>query len=510
MVNEATNLESDTPEPSICYSDLFTGPQSLEQEAPSPFQIDEPETDFDLINRLPNETLCAIFDEGRRSKTAREGSWLISVSHVCRRWREVTIYSPFLWTDIYFGPRLLSPNASKYTQACMQRSQNCPLDVTLRFGDGAPLRDQQIMAAARLADHLHIIIPHINRWRTLDVHVYHHKSLPQLFGLLPGRATNLKQVRIVLERHAGGNFYHEVFRDGTPMLVSVELRGISFALCKFPLAQLTSLTLTRSDRALSPSEFRSVLTSSLSLRDLSLYGDIASPGQEPWPLIQIPSLISLTLSPGSDTLFAHLCTALVVPALESLTFQHFSSESIRIFVESIRPYPTKYPRLRLLELRSVEHQPSSAMTQIVDLLEQSPMITELSLISFGPWTFHPLLKLLLYKDPATMPDTPDHDARRDDGPGRPFDIQANADNKRPDSHVLASQSPEIAERVLLPHLHTIGITPMHEENIAEICGIISTREAGNRAISCLKASSYDGISSDRFQWLREHVRLDNR
>jgi hypothetical protein len=34
-------------------------------------------------------------------------------------------HTPFLWNNIYFGPRLLSQAVSEYTQAYLECSQNC-------------------------------------------------------------------------------------------------------------------------------------------------------------------------------------------------------------------------------------------------------------------------------------------------------------------------------------------------------------------------------------------------
>lgn len=496
-----------SPTLTVCLSELFSGP--LEEETrrspvhPRPYIHDHRKSpDSRSIDCLPNETLGAIFDEGRTSGT--RGSWLISVSHVSRRWRDVAVYSPFLWNNIYYGPHQRSRNALMYTRACLERSRNCPLDVTLQFEDGEP---GQFDAVPRLI--VQMILPHVNRWRTLDVHMHHHRSLAYLLDQLPIQATILKHVRVVLENKDDQNYSREVFKPGAPMLASIELRGISFASCKFPLAQLTSLVLTRSTRTLSPSEFRRVLTSPTSLRDLSLSGDLVSAGRDAWDPISLPSLTSLTLSPGSETSFTHLCTALIMPALESLTMQHFSPETIRIFAGSIHSDSPKYPSLRRLELRTLGcFVASNSMTaEIVDLLERCPMITQLSLISFYSSTYIPLLKLLFCEQPARMSKSPPREWQfdRDDSGDTLFGIQTA---EWSDSLDLANDSSNLSTRVLLPLLRTFGITPLNGDNIADVCKLISTRTAAGLAISCFRTSAYDRISPDHFQWLREHVTLD--
>ena len=235
---------------------------------------------------------------------------------------------------------------------------------------------------------------------------------------------------------------------------------------------------------MSPAEFRMVLTGPSSLRELSLFGDIVAPGGDAWASIYLPCLASLRLRPGAETTFTHLCSALLTPALESLTLQHFTSESIRIFIESLRPYSPKYPKLRLLELRVVEYLDGAAAAQIVSLLEELPMITHLALFSFNSSTYTLVLERLYGVARIGVDD--------------PTQVWLG----------LASNSSQPTQRVLLPYLCTIGMTPIDEGNIANICKLISTRQAAGRVISCVKTSSYDRVPQDRVQWLREHAKLD--
>jgi len=232
-----------------------------------------------------------------------------------------------------------------------------------------------------------------------------------------------------------------------------------------------------------------VLTTPSSLRKLSLLGDTVSSGIGPWTSIHLPHLTTLTLHPGADTLFTHLCNALVTPALESLALGHFSAESIRILTESLLPYSPKYPKLRVLELSVVGGMSAAPGAQIISLLEELPMITELALFSFDASEYTPLLQALHCIAPTQADDqTQDFLA-----------VWFKLSNK---------SQPQPAKRVLLPNLSTIGITPIDDDNMRKIAELISTRQAAGQAISCLKTSSYDRFPLDQVQWLREHVRLD--
>jgi hypothetical protein len=508
--NVTMDVEEDSPDPIVHDCELFN--RHLQRDAAPSYpeaRIDGQNRCFTSIDYLPNETLGAIFDEGRRVITAREGSWLISVSRVSRRWRDVALHTPFLWTNIYYGPRLRSLG---YTCACLERSRNCPLDITLQFVDSD--RPQPMTSDAvnlkRVIRYISLIVQHANRWRTLDVHFRRLITLQiALLDRLPSKAAILKHVRFELDHEEGVHERpsREIFGQGAPILASVELRGISFASCKLPLAQLTSLTLTRTDRPLSPSEFRRVLISSLSLRELSLLGDIVSTGREDWVSIQIPSLVSLTLSPGSDTNFTHLCAALIMPGLASLILQHFPGESIRIFIESLRPYTEKYPRLRLLELRIVGDLDMSTTVQIADLFKECPMITQLSLISLQSSVFVPLLERLHPQVARSRALT--IASHIGDLGSLDTIFGVSVDTSRIMLDVVAAENDSLvhATTMLFPRLHTIAIAPINRDNIAAICDLISTRREIGRAISCVKASSFENVPPDRFQWLREHVSM---
>ena len=47
----------------------------------------------------------------------------IVITHVCRQWREIALEYPLLWT------RVENPNSAEFALACMERSQDCALDV---------------------------------------------------------------------------------------------------------------------------------------------------------------------------------------------------------------------------------------------------------------------------------------------------------------------------------------------------------------------------------------------
>ena len=80
------------------------------------------------ISRLPPETLVKIFS--LLSFPADDSEYLewISVTHVCRRWREVALYSPYLWNHINFTKLTLAG----FTQI-LARAKMSPLHVEAKI-----------------------------------------------------------------------------------------------------------------------------------------------------------------------------------------------------------------------------------------------------------------------------------------------------------------------------------------------------------------------------------------
>jgi len=71
------------------------------------------------VNKVPRDVLSGIF------ALVGTGTDVVSLSHVCRRWRHIALRSPKLWTSI--GTRDLTP----LLPAFIERSQGAPLDVSV-------------------------------------------------------------------------------------------------------------------------------------------------------------------------------------------------------------------------------------------------------------------------------------------------------------------------------------------------------------------------------------------
>ncbi|KAJ7162697.1 hypothetical protein C8R43DRAFT_305831 [Mycena crocata] len=151
-----------------------------------------------LRGRMPNELLSHIFmlavcdmvdvdTPPDRAETEMQGAWIIS--HVCRRWREIALSLPGLWSVVVLDfdpPRgcRLSEHALK---THLQRSKNMSLTIIFRTASERNSYMQRIAFS--------LIISHSLRWETAALYI----PLALLSNLdsLHGRVPVLRALRIV-------------------------------------------------------------------------------------------------------------------------------------------------------------------------------------------------------------------------------------------------------------------------------------------------------------------------
>ena len=183
------------------------------------------------IDRLPPEMLVAIFvhlSKQEPDPPGRKASYfvqdLISVTHVCRSWRQVAIAAPELWTDI----TMANPEAVK---AFLQRSGAVPLKVGLRLGSGARI-DQDLLGA---------VVPHVHRFRQLSLLTHWGRGA---VGSMPFTEPAPLLERLVVY-YPLGDRPALLFNDQAPRLRELNMYSNGFWL-KNQLWNLTSLHVTLS------------------------------------------------------------------------------------------------------------------------------------------------------------------------------------------------------------------------------------------------------------------------
>ncbi|KAH6904626.1 hypothetical protein BKA70DRAFT_527148 [Coprinopsis sp. MPI-PUGE-AT-0042] len=112
---------------------------------------------------LPPEILANVFlyrkavspvTPKRRSKVKHDWKW-IQVSHVCRRWRQVALQNPTLWSTI-------PPISPKWLEVMAERSQRLPLTIELG-SEATNLRPYRSTLA-------NVFKSHTSRLRAISLH----------------------------------------------------------------------------------------------------------------------------------------------------------------------------------------------------------------------------------------------------------------------------------------------------------------------------------------------------
>ncbi|KAJ7756922.1 hypothetical protein B0H16DRAFT_1885657 [Mycena metata] len=185
------------------------------------------------ILSLPNELLIDIvaagqeLEEGSAAVQQLRPEW--TWSQVCRRFRDVIVGAPGLWTLIDLD--LHSDTLAEIADLYFNRSQACTLCATLR-------ESKDIDNDSIVAERLSIIVPHIHRIRQLRVFL---SADPQIV-LAPLRHVNASNLERLEIRNTIDEFDAnpvELFSAGAQMLRFISMRGTT---PHFPVPWAAALT----------------------------------------------------------------------------------------------------------------------------------------------------------------------------------------------------------------------------------------------------------------------------
>ncbi|KAF8630930.1 hypothetical protein AX17_005287 [Amanita inopinata Kibby_2008] len=114
-----------------------------------------------LIHLMPFELLAHIFILGSEA----DPMFPIIVSQVCRKWRRLALHTPALWRRITLDHRL-----DMWVER-LRRAKACPLDIQLVpwFTPRQCRRRSRRPDMATVQWYMHIVTPHMRRWRSLEI-----------------------------------------------------------------------------------------------------------------------------------------------------------------------------------------------------------------------------------------------------------------------------------------------------------------------------------------------------
>ncbi|KAF7353764.1 F-box domain-containing protein [Mycena venus] len=136
------------------------------------------------VGSLPNEILAKIFESGRDLNIPGGKRFEVLVSHVTTVWREVATNTPSLWNVLEIAPS----TSSEMLSYCISRAKACSLDLKFDFLQEIWVPDQSIWD---------LILPSVERWRSLEILVYNEAALyTTLAHLEPFEAPLLEEITI--------------------------------------------------------------------------------------------------------------------------------------------------------------------------------------------------------------------------------------------------------------------------------------------------------------------------
>jgi hypothetical protein len=420
------------------------------------------------ISLLPSELIAEIFNTGRHTSSIRP-SFPLVVSHVTRKWREIAIQSPSLWTDIRIGGR---SETQALLDLYLQRSQDQPLDVEIHHFHRSALRRDEIR---KLYDDIFgILAHHAGRWRHLRIIV--DSELPEEDHLLwiftqlhDLYAPRLQSFYLESNGIASAPKRCDIFTHGAPLLSSIVLRGDALPFGLPPLSSVTKLELGPCTDQYRHYELNKILTGLPTLSELVLRHHLhfqAGHAHLPLP-IELPSLISLDIQFTHDNRLEfglqRTLDVIEAPNLESFTLDIAYSSELSKYISgpTDKSMSDRFPRLSTFGLH---------LDKIPD--EMFPRLCD------------------------AFPDVTQIITTRDDTSG------------------LLSFLDGTERQILWPKLDslTIIMQQSYKSIFDKLCSVISSRVERGHPIRHLKMpwSFTSNVPIGRIRWLQKHVELEHQ
>ena len=322
-----------------------------------PNQVVAPNIDSQSICSLPTEILSIAFEIGKNvvddlhsdANGHHEYPFELLVSHTCSYFRQVALATPRLWTAISIHENCPDKLVAEY----IARSGGCLLDIRVDLAVHKAQLDN-----TRLNTTVQMILPLSFRWRSLSV-TYDGEIMryPLISTICNQPAEGLQHLSITVDdvEHADASIVNRdvrlphIFKEGTPTLAFVRLRGLAMHLFRPQLGNVVTLHLDQTTFIpVLYSTFRDIVTCSPFLAHLSLYGDIISATQ--WPvginLIHLPALRSLRICGVTGEMYTGILLGIHAPGLSSLTLKDLQAHDLDLLWELMDV--TRYMSLRSL------------------------------------------------------------------------------------------------------------------------------------------------------------------
>lgn len=302
-------------------------------------------------------------------------SFQVTVSHVCKHWREVALDTPALWSDIHLETGSNATPSYRRASAYLSRSKGHPLSIFIDVDE----RDDDESVYSEQSDHqppitsfqleaiLDLLLPHISRWRKFKLaaedYLYFYTAMSRLSAAPPASLLEYLELHhledeLEPDRHFFPYTNHKtpfvLFDNNAPKLQHVSLYGVHIDWHNTTfLKNLHHLELAYLPQDVRPSfdDFFAILRSSPGLRslDLCMSGPFGPPHD--WPAFLPPPPLQDDHYhdphiPASFTAQPHaLDEHMVLPRLHELKLSYQTPEELAAFFDRV-----SMPTLHTLEI----------------------------------------------------------------------------------------------------------------------------------------------------------------
>ncbi|KAF9784594.1 hypothetical protein BJ322DRAFT_1021314 [Thelephora terrestris] len=196
------------------------------------FEVRKMCSSMNVASSAPAEVITRIAMEGRLLVPGRRCD-LVSMTQVCKSWREAVISYPLLWNTI-------SDESEMVTRMCLERSENLPLTVFLPD------------FSAWSSSTMHLVGTHASRFETLSLSGSLFGGLSEIFtNLIPGEDPLLRELSLVCTERLGttsliehGSLCSPILSKDIPTLRKIRLSSFPLTPQLSALRHLTNMELT--------------------------------------------------------------------------------------------------------------------------------------------------------------------------------------------------------------------------------------------------------------------------
>ncbi|KAI0732024.1 hypothetical protein C8Q72DRAFT_188846 [Fomitopsis betulina] len=332
------------PQDGRCLINDKLPPELLAQIFMAGIDLDDP---ADEIDEEDEDDMDEDSDSDDSDEETEKPPLEVTVSHVCKLWRDVAINTPALWSTLDFSRGLSLPESAVY----LERSKGAPLDIAIDIttddDDEGDIDDPS--SAEELEQILDLIIPHVWHWRQLELMVSDYPPMHSALTHMGACASApLLEVLQLYHYEDGGDddddekFAHAqykeqdfvLFHGDAPRLSHVALWGVhlDWARSTF-LCGLEELELAYHAKDVRPPyrDFARILRDSPAIETLTL----CSSGPAGGPVEWLESVLGADAMQTAESAAPDANTVLTVPSIENLVIAFLDPEYTKQLIERL-------------------------------------------------------------------------------------------------------------------------------------------------------------------------------